>query len=237
MRVSISSAPAARMSRSAVRAVRVRDVPDGRPSAGPGRRGATSRLDDEHAQRRTDGSGRGPCFSRNARIGSNTSPGVGRGDAARCDRTSSGARASDKMVCCRWPRAPGAAPTDRGSGGTGRRTSLRGWRSQERGGSNPPFRTKAFVHRRPHANPTGLPLLFIGCGARWRSFVPAFEPKASSASSASASAIGPTPSRWTSSERPPPGSGRGRCPPRQPDLIRRPCEGLEALLSRPGSAP
>src|SRR5207253_2262490 len=29
----------------------------------------------------------------------------------------------------------------RGSGGTGRRTSLRGWRSQERGGSNPPFRT------------------------------------------------------------------------------------------------
>ena len=28
-----------------------------------------------------------------------------------------------------------------GSGGTGRRTSLRGWRSQERGGSNPPFRT------------------------------------------------------------------------------------------------
>ena len=31
----------------------------------------------------------------------------------------------------------------RGSGGTGRRTSLRGWRSQERGGSNPPFRTKS----------------------------------------------------------------------------------------------
>ena len=29
----------------------------------------------------------------------------------------------------------------RESGGTGRRTSLRGWRSQERGGSNPPFRT------------------------------------------------------------------------------------------------
>ena len=31
----------------------------------------------------------------------------------------------------------------RESGGTGRRTSLRGWRSQERGGSNPPFRTNS----------------------------------------------------------------------------------------------
>ena len=29
----------------------------------------------------------------------------------------------------------------RESGGTGRRTSLRGWRSQDRGGSSPPFRT------------------------------------------------------------------------------------------------
>ena len=37
-------------------------------------------------------------------------------------------------------RRPKTPP--RGSGGTGRRTSLRGWRSQERGGSNPPFRTK-----------------------------------------------------------------------------------------------
>jgi hypothetical protein len=35
----------------------------------------------------------------------------------------------------------GRLPTLRESGGTGRRTSLRGWRSQERGGSNPPFRT------------------------------------------------------------------------------------------------
>ena len=34
-----------------------------------------------------------------------------------------------------------AGPLPRESGGTGRRTSLRGWRSQERGGSNPPFRT------------------------------------------------------------------------------------------------
>ena len=36
-----------------------------------------------------------------------------------------------------------AAAHPRESGGTGRRTSLRGWRSQERGGSNPPFRTKS----------------------------------------------------------------------------------------------
>ncbi len=38
-------------------------------------------------------------------------------------------------------RRPKTPP--RGSGGTGRRTSLRGWRSQERVGSNPPFRTTA----------------------------------------------------------------------------------------------
>ena len=36
---------------------------------------------------------------------------------------------------------PRRSSLPRGSGGTGRRTSLRGWRSQERGGSNPPFRT------------------------------------------------------------------------------------------------
>ncbi len=36
----------------------------------------------------------------------------------------------------------------RGSGGIGRRTSLRGWRSQERGGSSPPFRTSNQFRRR-----------------------------------------------------------------------------------------
>jgi hypothetical protein len=36
---------------------------------------------------------------------------------------------------------PAQASPDCGSGGIGRRTSLRGWRSQERGGSSPPFRT------------------------------------------------------------------------------------------------
>jgi hypothetical protein len=41
------------------------------------------------------------------------------------------------------PELRGNNPASRGSGGTGRRTSLRGWRSQERGGSNPPFRTIA----------------------------------------------------------------------------------------------
>ena len=34
-----------------------------------------------------------------------------------------------------------------GSGGIGRRTSLRGWRSQERGGSSPPFRTTFRINR------------------------------------------------------------------------------------------
>ena len=38
-------------------------------------------------------------------------------------------------------------PHPRESGGTGRRTSLRGWRSQERGGSNPPFRTSLRLSR------------------------------------------------------------------------------------------
>ena len=42
----------------------------------------------------------------------------------------------------------------RESGGTGRRTSLRGWRSQERGGSNPPFRIPPFA---PFDSQTGPP--------------------------------------------------------------------------------
>ena len=39
------------------------------------------------------------------------------------------------------PRSPQPRGHDCGSGGTGRRTSLRGWRWQHCGGSNPPFRT------------------------------------------------------------------------------------------------
>ena len=41
----------------------------------------------------------------------------------------------------------------RESGGTGRRTSLRGWRSQERGGSNPPFRTIRLARRPAFGEP------------------------------------------------------------------------------------
>ena len=41
----------------------------------------------------------------------------------------------------------------RGSGGTGRRTSLRGWRSQDRRGSNPLFRTIFGISRLQHKRP------------------------------------------------------------------------------------
>ena len=46
----------------------------------------------------------------------------------------------------------------RGSGGIGRRTSLRGWREQSRGGSSPPFRTKILI---PSIG-RGTPRLFCG---------------------------------------------------------------------------
>src|SRR5438046_215953 len=44
-------------------------------------------------------------------------------------------------ICCRVLSSLRHRIAPSGSGGTGRRTSLRGWRSQDRGGSNPPFRT------------------------------------------------------------------------------------------------
>ncbi len=62
--------------------------------------------------------------------------GSGAGDEAARPRRSPG------------PRRVRLSPP-RGSGGTGRRTSLRGWRSQERGGSNPPFRTSQKKARYP----------------------------------------------------------------------------------------
>jgi hypothetical protein len=47
------------------------------------------------------------------------------------------------------------------SGGIGRRTSLRGWRSQDRGGSSPPFRTNHLQRRRHNGVVDPLDLLFI----------------------------------------------------------------------------
>ena len=51
------------------------------------------------------------------------------------------------------PASPGAHLRE--SGGTGRRTSLRGWRSQERGGSNPPFRTIRLAFQLASGEPQG----------------------------------------------------------------------------------
>src|ERR1043165_7463074 len=67
----------------------------------------------------------------------------------------------------------------RGSGGTGRRTSLRGWRSQERGGSNPPFRTIRLASEASELNgaPSELPIACESRGFSLASYVRSWCPE------------------------------------------------------------
>ena len=98
-----------------------------------------------------------------------------------------------------------------GSGGTGRRTSLRGWRPQGRGGSNPPFRTnlRSLAHEASSCSASfGWQAMKVVAPKRCKDV----EPPAASRrrTSRSRPACIPLRSSYGSASQP---SGEGCCPP------------------------
>ena len=65
----------------------------------------------------------------------------GAGDSGASRQAPTPGKPGDRRSRRAGPEVTRQTTLPRESGGIGRRTSLRGWRSQDRGGSSPPFRT------------------------------------------------------------------------------------------------